>query len=72
MDNRTALKRQIIEKGVKQTWLAEQLGVTNDTISRWVVGENIPKADQAVKLATLLGCTVDELFGENRPITKEL
>lgn len=59
----TNLKRIIDEKGVQQRWLAEQVGVTEVSMSRYVNGERIPKAPMAIRMADVLGVDVKELYG---------
>lgn len=59
----TNLKRIIDEKGVQQRWLAEQVGVTEVSMSRYVNGERIPKAPMAIMMADALGVDVKELYG---------
>ena len=59
----TNLKRIIDEKGVQQRWLAEQVGVTEVSMSRYVSGERIPKAPLAIRMADVLGVDVKELYG---------
>lgn len=55
--------RELCEaKGLTQRYLADQLNIDNSTVNKWIVGENIPRADKLPKLAQLLGCTIDELF----------
>lgn len=49
-------------KGLTQRYLADQLNIDNSTVNKWIVGENIPRADKLPKLARLLSCTIDELF----------
>ena len=59
----TNLKRIIDEKGVQQRWLAEEVGVTEVSMSRYVSGERIPKAPMAIRMADALGVDVKELYG---------
>ena len=59
----TNLKRIIDEKGVRQRWLAEQVGVTEVSMSRYVSGGRIPKAPLAIRMADVLGVDVKELYG---------
>ena len=59
----TNLKRIIDKKGVQQRWLAEQVGVTEVSMSRYISGKRIPKAPIAVRMADVLGVDVKELYG---------
>lgn len=58
-----ALVRRVQALGLKQSWLADQLGVHRKTVSRWLKGR-VQRIEQtnAVRLAELLECTVDELL----------
>ena len=58
----TNLKKIIDEKGVQQRWLAEQVGVTEVSMSRYVSGKRIPKAPLAIRIADALGVDVKELY----------
>ena len=58
--------------GVTQEVLADKLGITPQSISRWENGQSRPDVDMLPKLAALFGITVDALFGyhaENLKIT---
>lgn len=48
---------------IRQTELAEKMQVNQSTISMWESGAASPKADRLPKLASILGCTIDALFG---------
>lgn len=50
------LKRLRLEKGLKQSELAEIVGVEDKTISRIEVGGNYPSMDLLVRLSEALGC----------------
>ena len=68
----TNLKRIIDENGVQQRWLAEQIGVTEVSMSRYVSGERIPKAPIAIRMADALGVNVKDLYGwESEKRTEE-
>ena len=68
----TNLKRIIDEKGVQQRWLAEEVGVTEVSMSRYVSGERIPKAPIAIRMADALGVNVKDLYGwESEKRTEE-
>ncbi len=51
--------------GMSKTQLADRLGVDLSTVCKWESGVNKPMADTLLKLADLLGCTIDELFGRD-------
>lgn len=59
----TNLKRIIDNKGVQQRWLAEQVGVTEVSMSRYVSGDRILKAPLAIRMADALGVDVRDLYG---------
>ena len=59
--------------GVTQENLAEKLGITPQSISRWENGQSRPDVDMLPKLASIFGITIDGLFGyhaENLKIAK--
>ena len=49
--------------GLTTAELARQMGVDRAAAFRWEMGTAMPRADKIPKLASLLGCTIDELFG---------
>ena len=49
-------------KGLSQEAVAEKLGVSRQTISKWETDETLPDIRQAKKLAVLYGLTLDELI----------
>lgn len=48
--------------GLTQQNVADELGVSNKAVSKWEAGECYPETAQLVPLASLLGCSVDELL----------
>lgn len=50
------------KKGLSQEAVAEKLGVSRQTISKWETDETLPDIRQAKKLAVLYGLTLDELI----------
>lgn len=54
--------------GMTQRELAEALGVSNRTISKWECGDGMPELANILPLCRLLGVTADELLrGEYTP-----
>lgn len=49
-------------KGLSQEAVAEKLGVSRQTISKWETDETLPDIQQSKKLAVLYGLTLDELI----------
>ena len=54
------------EKGLTQAQLAEQLNVTNRTVSRWETGVNLPDMDILIFLSALYGVDIQELLDGQR------
>lgn len=50
------------EQGLTQQQLAEELGVTDKTVSRWETGAYLPPVDMLQCLAEKYGITVDQLL----------
>ena len=49
--------------GITQEALAEKLGITPQSVSRWENGQSRPDVDMLPRLAAFFGITVDALFG---------
>ncbi len=60
------LKQLRNEKGVTQQHLAEMLGVSNRTISRWETGRNMPDFDLLLELAKFYDVGVDEILNAEK------
>lgn len=48
--------------GLTQEKVAEKLGVSRQTVSKWETGETIPDIYQSKKMAALYGVSLDELI----------
>lgn len=60
--------RQLRERlGMSMYELAEKMGVSVATVSRWETGEAVPITARLSALADVLHCTIDELFGRTGP-----
>ena len=54
---------------LSQGELAEALGVSRQSVSKWETDASVPELDKLVKLASLFGVTLDQLVtGETPPI----
>lgn len=53
--------------GLTQTELAEQMGVTQSLVAMWERGAVLPSAEKLPRLADLLGCSIDALYGRKPP-----
>lgn len=59
--NDSPIARRRIAAGLTQTQLAERLGVTQLTISRWENDIRAPRRATLYKLAEVLGCEARDL-----------
>lgn len=55
------LKEILAEKGIKQTFIADKLGVSNTTVSLWVQGRTEPTLTNLKKLSEVLSVDVNTL-----------
>ncbi|MBQ8187049.1 MAG: helix-turn-helix transcriptional regulator [Clostridia bacterium] len=53
-----------------QEMLAERLGVSFQSVSRWENGTSMPDIELIVTMAGIFGCTVDELLGSGKHAEK--
>ena len=49
------------KRGLSQEEVAEKLGISRQTVSKWETGETLPDIRQSKRLAVLYGLTLDEL-----------
>lgn len=58
------LVRQAAEKaGFTYTRLAQQVGVSTESVSKWMRGDALPRPGKALKLGRTLGLTYEQMFG---------
>ncbi len=55
------------ENKLSQEALAEKLGLSRQSISKWERAEASPDTDNLIALAEVYGITLDELLGNNEP-----
>ena len=64
----TTISRLRAEKKLSQGDLADALGVSRQSISKWETDASVPELDKLIKLSQLFGVTLDELVtGETPP-----
>ena len=52
----------LADKQITNHWLAEQLGVTDITVSRWTTNKNQPSVSQLIEVAKLLKVDLNDLL----------
>ena len=57
----TTISRLRAEKKLPQGDLADALGVSRPSVSKWATDASVPELDKLVKLSQLFGITLDEL-----------
>lgn len=60
----TRLKMVMAEREVTQVELAAAIGKGKSSVSQYLSGKNVPKANVQEKIAEVLGCTVEYLNDE--------
>ena len=56
------IKELLARNGLKVKWVAGQIGCHPTEVSNWISGRRIPSLSRAIKIASLLGCAVEDLF----------
>ena len=59
------IKEVLAEKGLKQTWLAEQLGKSYNMVNSYVQNRQQPRLEVLYKIAELLQVSVKDLLTES-------
>lgn len=49
-------------RGYKKKWIAVQLGISQNVLSRWINNHSMPSVEKLFDLAELLDCKVDDLY----------
>ena len=57
--------------GMSQEALAERLGVSRQTVSKWELDAALPEIDKAIELCRLFSCTLDNLFREDMGVCRD-
>ena len=62
-----SLKSLLEKRGMTQRALAEKLGTTEVTVSRYTSGNRTPNVETTVAIAEVLGVSIDQLVGYEPP-----
>lgn len=60
--NKNRIKVVLVEKHRTNKWLAEQLGVTPSTVSKWCTNDAQPSLETLMKISVLLDVRTDDLL----------
>ena len=60
------IKEVIVSKGIKQTWLANQLGKSYNMINSYVQNRRQPSIEDLYKIADILDVDISELLESNK------
>jgi len=56
------LKKMIIEKGLRQNWMANKCMVDSAIFTKYITGERPCSPENKVIIAELLGCKIEDIF----------
>ena len=59
-----SLKRIRISAGRTQDELAKYLNISNQSVSKWEMGQSLPSVDMLPKIAEFYDCTINAFFSE--------
>jgi putative transcriptional regulator len=62
-DMKSYIGEWIDKRGYKRKFVAEKMGVSQNQLSNWVTGKSFPTVEKLFKLAKVLECKVDDLYG---------
>jgi len=60
------IKEVLVEKGIKQTWLAEQLGKSYNMVNGYVQNRQQPRLEVLFEIAKILGVKPQELLERDK------
>ena len=65
LEQMNRIKEVLYEKGIKQTWLAEQLGKSYNMVNAYVQNRQQPLIEVLFEIAKILDVNVKELLIDN-------
>ncbi len=60
------IKRLRESHGISQEQLAKMLHVDRSTVAKWETNDGYPRGGKLAELASVLHCTIDELYGRGK------
>jgi putative transcriptional regulator len=70
LDKMNRIKEVLEEKGIKQTWLAEQLGKSYNMVNGYVQNRQQPRLEVLYEIANILNIDVKDLLKTNEEVYK--
>ena len=61
------IKEVLEQKGIKQTWLAEQLGKSYNMVFAYAQNRQQPRLETLMEIAKILDIDIKELLVSNKP-----
>ena len=68
-DKLIALRKK---KGLSQEELAEKLGVSRQSVSKWESNNTYPETDKIVQICNIFECTMDDLINDNITVVESI
>lgn len=65
-EGKFVIKESRLAAGFTQKEIAERIGVDRTSVAKWETGKSYPRGETLVKLASVMGCSIDELFGRGQ------
>ena len=59
---KVSIKALRVNSGLSQVEAAEKIGVTGRTLQNWEKYKTFPMADQLLKICTVYGCELSDIF----------
>lgn len=72
MEHKEHLLRLRQRQGLSQQALAQQIGVSRQTVSNWENGVSVPSSENLIGLSRVYGITVEELYQDGAAQDKEV
>ncbi len=60
------IKTILVERGKSNLWLAERIGKSPTTVSRWCTNDNQPSVETLFQIAQLLDVDIRELLNKTK------